>query len=121
MRRLGEGNHDRTPAHERGAVTMLRQGDVLLVPVASVPQSAKVQKVKGRIVLAHGEVTGHAHTVDGRRAQLLIAEGGMTYLTVEQLTEVRHQEHAPMTLQPGKYKVVRQREYTPEAIRNVAD
>ena len=100
---------------------MLRQGDVLLVPVRSIPKSVVAQKIKGRIVLAHGEVTGHAHTVDARRATLVIAEGGVTYLTVEQLTEVRHQEHAPVTLQPGKYKVVRQREYTPEAIRNVAD
>lgn len=98
-----------------------RQGDVLLMPVASIPKNANQQKTKGRIVLAHGEVTGHAHTVDGQRAKLSIAEGGVTYLTVEQLTEVRHQEHAPVTLEPGKYKVVRQREYTPEAIRNVQD
>lgn len=100
---------------------MLRQGDVLLIPVRSIPRSATAQKTKGRIVLAHGEVTGHAHTVDAHQATLSIAEGGVTYLTVEQLTEVQHQEHAPVTLQPGKYKVVRQREYTPEAIRNVAD
>lgn len=102
--------------------TLLRQGDVLLVPVARIPKGAKAQRTKGRIVLAHGEVTGHAHTVDARRARLSVdTEGGVTYLTVDKLTEVTHQEHAPVTLQPGKYKVVRQREYTPEAIRTVAD
>lgn len=101
---------------------MLRQGDVLLVLVASVPKSAKRQKTQGQIILAHGEVTGHAHTVDAGRATLSVdAEGGVTYLTVTELTEVMHQEHAAIALPPGTYKVVRQREYTPEAIRNVAD
>lgn len=99
----------------------LRQGDVLLVRVGRIPQSAREQEAKGRIVLAHGEATGHAHTVDGERAKLSRTDGGVTYLTVAQLTEVLHQEHAPVTLKPGKYKVVRQREYTPEAIRSVAD
>ncbi len=32
-----------------------------------------------------------------------------------------HEEHGPVTLPPGDYKVVIQREYSPEAIRNVAD
>jgi len=100
---------------------MFRQGDVLLVPVRTIPTAATVQKAKGRIVLAYGEVTGHAHTVDGRRAELSLTEGGVTFLTVKELTEVRHQEHAVVALPPGIYKVVRQREYTPEAIRNVAD
>jgi hypothetical protein len=35
--------------------------------------------------------------------------------------EVIHEEHATIALEPGKYVVRRQREYTPEAIRNVAD
>ena len=98
---------------------MLRQGDVLLVRVRRLPKSAKPQPVNGPIVLAHGEVTGHAHTVIG--AQVSLDEGGVMFLTVEELTEVRHQEHAPLTLTPGTYKVIRQREYAPEALRNVAD
>ena len=45
-----------------------RQGDVGLIPVASLPDGAKkVPRDKGRIVLAYGEVTGHAHAIyDGR-------------------------------------------------------
>lgn len=100
---------------------MLRQGDVLLVPVRSIPKGAKVQRTTGQIVLAHGEVTGHAHTVDARMAKVSLDEGGVMFLTVEELTEVRHQEHAPVTLSPGTYKVVRQREYSPTELRNVAD
>lgn len=32
-----------------------------------------------------------------------------------------HQEHGPITLPPGNYRVQIQREYSPEEIRNVAD
>ncbi|MGH9523996.1 MAG: hypothetical protein ACRD3E_15850 [Terriglobales bacterium] len=32
-----------------------------------------------------------------------------------------HEEHAPIVLPPGDYEIVRQREYSPEEIRNVAD
>jgi hypothetical protein len=32
-----------------------------------------------------------------------------------------HDEHAPIPLPAGAYRVVRQREYTPEQVRDVAD
>ncbi len=45
--------------------SIIRQGDVLLVPVKSLPIGAKeIPLDKGRIVLAYGEVTGHAHAID---------------------------------------------------------
>lgn len=41
-----------------------RQGDVLLTPVSSLPAGCtEVPHDKGRIVLAYGEVTGHAHAI----------------------------------------------------------
>jgi hypothetical protein len=43
---------------------MYRQGDVLIVPVAKLPAKSKLTEVpreEGRVVLAHGEVTGHSH------------------------------------------------------------
>jgi hypothetical protein len=43
---------------------IIRQGDVLLTPVLSLPVGLKeVPLDKGRIVLAYGEVTGHAHAI----------------------------------------------------------
>ncbi|SRR6266699_1562422 len=101
---------------------MLRQGDVLLIPVTRVPKKlTPVQPERGRLILARGEVTGHHHSVDAKTATLNLDEGGVLYMTVEELTAIRHQEHAPIPLAPGKYKVIRQREHSPEAIRNVAD
>src|SRR5947208_3733029 len=51
---------------------MYRQGDVLIVPLAeaAVPETAagatpEPRDARGRLVLALGEVTGHAHAVVG--------------------------------------------------------
>lgn len=43
----------------------IRQGDVLLVPVSKLPAGCKHIEPEGgrRFVLAHGEVTGHAHAI----------------------------------------------------------
>ena len=34
---------------------------------------------------------------------------------------LEHDEHETIQLPPGDYRIIRQREYSPEAIRNVAD
>lgn len=96
----------------------LAQGDILFLRVDGVPSEARsVAPVGNRFVLAEGEATGHAHTVPARGTALMEVpnEGGVTYLTVEELTggvEVSHQEHASVKLDPGTWKVIRQREYT---------
>jgi hypothetical protein len=42
----------------------IRQGDVYLQPIAALPAGeAKEIREPGRVVLAHGEVTGHAHAI----------------------------------------------------------
>ena len=99
-----------------------RQGDVLLLLVASIPPEATEGKRDGgRIVLAYGEVTGHAHTIETDTATPFITPDGELYIVVDEVSELVHQEHAAIALEPGAYRVVRQREYSPEAIRNVAD
>jgi hypothetical protein len=50
---------------------MYRQGDVLIIPVYSVPGNlAPVARENGRIVLADGEATGHAHAIRAEGAAL---------------------------------------------------
>lgn len=59
-----------------------RQGDVFLSPVAAVPAtSTKTKRDNGRVVLAYGEVTGHAHAIHGAGATLLEGPEGR-FLTV---------------------------------------
>ncbi len=94
---------------------LVRQGDLLLVPVAELPES--VRRVRGRrLVLAEGEATGHAHVVDDERASLYQHGWPETrYLRVEGVEPVSlvHEEHDPLPVLPGVYEVRRQREYAP--------
>lgn len=106
-----------------------RQGDVLIREVQRIPAKAKpIAREAGRVVLAHGEVTGHSHAIAAKGAQYLMgtepSSGGAAprYLEVTaKSVELRHEEHARIRLPRGRYEVVIQREYHPEAIRNVAD
>lgn len=102
-----------------------RQGDVLIERIAQRPDGLKpVERDKGRLVLAYGEVTGHAHVVEGE-AELFAAEDLQEmddrFLRVEKEAQVVHEEHGTIPLPPGDYRVRRQREYSPERIRQVAD
>lgn len=103
---------------------MYRQGDVMIVRITeSVPKNVKpVDLEQNRVILAHGEVTGHHHSFssDGG-VSLLEAPTGDRYLKVARKSTLEHQEHAPIEIPRGSYRVIRQREYSPEAIRNVAD
>ncbi|WP_086729703.1 hypothetical protein [Streptomyces carpinensis] len=108
---------------------MYRQGDVLIVPVAddAVPPHAtrapkEPRDARGRLVLALGEVTGHAHAVVGP-GHLVREPGafGPMLLHLPEGGRVVHEEHAPITLPKGWFRVIRQREYVPGSVRIVAD
>lgn len=107
-----------------------RQGDVLLVPIQTTSRGKSVHE-NGRIILAHGEATGHAHEIEMAQNGSVVLEQitdqndslfGARLLRIEGRTAIlKHQEHAPIRIKPGTYKVVRQREYSPTSIRTVAD
>jgi len=110
----------------------LRQGDVLLVPVASVPgEPASVVSARRaeRHVLAEGEATGHAHVVSGPGLGLVewelprrwMARERRRYLVVEGEATLAHEEHLPLVVPAGVYEVRRQREYRPQRAVWVAD
>lgn len=106
--------------------THYRQGDVMVRKVGTIPAAATEVQNEGRIVLAHGEVTGHAHAIGiEEAAEFTFAEAGSIvrrFLKVfDKGAKLKHEEHATIPLPPGLYEIVQQREYTPEAIRNVAD
>ena len=111
-----------------------RQGDVLIERIASIPTNASKQKPSGKIILAHGEVTGHHHCLEvsdpadwwkvGEIAPTLekpSALAGELFVTLPAGGVVTHDEHSKIELPSGNYRITRQREYSPEAIRNVAD
>lgn len=103
-----------------------RQGDVLLVQVSEIPADATPCNVDGDVILAYGEVTGHAHRLAEGSVKPL-AKGGVWSASAERFIQaldgakLTHEEHGTIPIPAGNYKVVQQREYSPEAIRNVAD
>ena len=103
-----------------------RQGDILIsyIPESDVPKDARpVAPINGRMVLAEGEATGHAHTIDADYGTM-VEKDGVLYLRLTADAPLMHQEHGQVTIEriPGMVPIrERQREYSPEAIRNVAD
>lgn len=100
----------------------------------------------GRIILAHGEVTGHCHAVEAEAdtdlmpaAQYFEEPEGRRVLLAWTPCSLRHPEHRPIRLDPGQgaqarqgdvfldpigtgaWEVIRQREYHPEELRQVLD
>lgn len=114
--------------------------------------AAKELREGGRVILAHGEVTGHCHevidastvTLDPAEIEIPAADffeepSGRRVLLVNRPCVLRHDERGFIALDPAKptqvrqgdvllqpigdgaWEVRRQREYAPDAIRNVAD
>lgn len=111
-----------------------RQGDVLIELINEIPAKAVQQKKSRRIILAHGEVTGHHHVLETRDPADWWKEGeipvtnekpstlaGELFVSLPHGGAVKHQEHSKIELPKGNYRITRQREYSPERIRNVAD
>lgn len=108
---------------------VVRQGDVLLVPTTQKP-SAQARRIadSGRVILAYGEVTGHAHEVIGVNnadpvpaMELFEEPDGTRLLVIQHPAELRHEEHGAIALGGGTFEVRRQSEYSPEMVRQVAD
>ena len=100
-----------------------RQGDVIMIAVKSMPNdTTPIARESGRIILAHGELTGHAHAIADEQAEFFATKAGQQFLRITGATaELRHEEHTAVKLPAGVYRVARQVEYSPQALRNVAD
>jgi hypothetical protein len=116
--------------------TYQQQGDVLIFPVDKIPKTAK--PVKGA-TLALGEFTGHHHTlfdtVDaaapasnnpfemGSATVNLFEDGEYKYAQVTKEVYLKHQEHKPIRIDPGTYRIGIVREVDPfsDEIRSVQD
>lgn len=126
-------------------MSQIRQGDVLIVPVKALPAGCvEVPNDRNRIVLAYGEVTGHAHAIADHRvhqprpgaageiadaaiaraqakARLWQAPSGERFLEVTHQVNLTHEEHTAHAIPPGIYRLPVQVEYTPSELRRVED
>lgn len=105
---------------------LIRQGDVLLVPVKALPPAAVPAPAEdGRLILARGEATGHHHSIALSQRATLFREdgsGGGLFLAVTGApVALEHQEHAALAVPAGKYAVRIQRVFSSGMARRVAD
>lgn len=110
------------------------------------PTGTKDLHERGQIILAHGEETGHLHSIDAEIAMDLTPDAeyfeeldGRRVLLALKPCVLRHPEHYAIALNPsrptqvrqgdvllnpiglGAWELIRRREYSPVAIRNVLD
>ncbi len=84
-----------------------RQGDILFKKIENFPLDIAS---KPDNVIAEGEVSGHYHLLNsGALYEVLNSED--LYLKAGEKTKITHNEHLPIKLSPGNYKIIRQREY----------
>lgn len=95
-----------------------QQGDVIIEKVSEV----KGEKLK-HLTLAVGEATGHHHSVTEGEADLYEHEGTLFLKVKSDKATVTHQEHKPITLPMGDYKIgiVQEYDHFMEESRYVAD
>ena len=72
--------------------------------------------------------SGHDHVIDASCADLYSSQEDafIQYIMVVSRTALRHKKtgpesHEPIMVEPGLYKVVRQRESTPQGFRRIED
>lgn len=96
----------------------LRQGDVMLQQVSTLPKSLKKAKSK---VLALGKTSGHGHVMSGD-CDVLEDENGNLFLDVKDQSLLQHlfvdsgvwtKEHTEIPVSPGLYQIVQQVQYDP--------
>ena len=98
-----------------------RQGDLLFIEDKLPENTEQVAREDGKLILARGEATGHAHTIRTPGVELHLLDGRRWVVAPDGGTTVTHEEHVPLSLPLGVWRVAQQREYTPAGIRPVMD
>lgn len=88
-----------------------RHGDLVFKPRTSKPHGQVVFSGK-EAVLAEGEETGHAHRMKGLFDVFSDGlNGSPTGVAVLERSEMSHEEHGTITMEPGNYDIKQPIEY----------
>lgn len=105
----------------------IQQGDVLIKAINEIPIGVKeVSKKNGSIVLAEGESTGHSHRIlmeENSVDAMFYEKDGKFYLKNIHPVVVTHEEHKPVTIEPGTWEVdrVREKDWLSGMVNRVVD
>lgn len=100
-------------------------GDVIVTKDFLPEDFESMQKVDDAC-LAYGEMSGHYHGIFGNPGSFDLRECQKTrvkHLRVVETVALKHQEHSPIMIPPGDYRIGIQKEYDPfeKLSRKVAD
>ena len=99
------------------------QGDITFIKISD--REIESEKHDGSFIVGFGEATGHHHRVTVQKPQdmeiVKVGDGFLLRVKTEAL--VTHEEHKPITLEPGTYRVGHEREmdWFSLSTRNVID
>lgn len=106
----------------QGELRFVRLPDNYKVPAAAI----KVEPTGNKIIIGHSE-TGHHHVMEAEHTTMYRLPNSILdcLLVVSKPDELRHlrefDTHEPLSFEPGIYKAVTAREYTPEGWRRAED
>jgi NADPH-dependent 2,4-dienoyl-CoA reductase/sulfur reductase-like enzyme len=103
---------------------IIRQGDVCLIEVSAIPSNAKEVTPDGDVILAYGEVTGHAHRIVQTKTAPKVRvwdAAGERFLQRVIDAPLTHEEHSTALLDKPFYRQIHQVEERGEVVRRVAD
>lgn len=104
----------------------VHQGDVPFHPYKG-EITGTLTKHNGSVILALGEQTGHKHVITVPKVEDMtvyrLADGGWI-VDLRSNATVTHEEHGPITVAPGLYRVGKEREvdhFADSVVRQVVD
>lgn len=101
--------------------TMAAQGDFVITKIDALPEGLKQVSIEnGKLVVAHSE-TGHHHVMEATRGVTAYEKADKDiftmFLKVDAPTPIEHlrsfHTHEGLMVQPGIYRINRQRQATP--------
>ena len=98
----------------------IRHGDVVIQKTDAPEGVENFRQIEPRergLILADGEVTGHAHVIpEYEKAALFIANDNsdLLWLEVKDPVKLQHEEHGTASLTAGWYRVSIKRQYSEE-------